>query len=80
MADRLLTVAQRIWPDLAEETARTQTALHFLFFVLVMVSIYIKGRPAGVIENKIISAIFDFMGDAPQHDDITLMVVCRDKS
>lgn len=35
-------------------------------------------RPADVIEDKIVTAVYDFMGDADQHDDITLMVVTRD--
>lgn len=35
-------------------------------------------RPAEVIEDKIVMAIDDFVGDAPQIDDITLMVVIRE--
>ena len=34
-------------------------------------------RAAEVIENKIITAVYDFMGEAAQQDDITLMVVAR---
>jgi serine phosphatase RsbU (regulator of sigma subunit) len=36
------------------------------------------GRSADVMEDKIMTAVFDFMGDAPQHDDMTLVVVMRD--
>jgi len=35
------------------------------------------GRPAEVIESKIITAVYDYMGEAAQQDDITLMVVVR---
>lgn len=35
------------------------------------------GRPAEVIEFKVIMAVEDFVGDAPQFDDIALMVVTR---
>ncbi|HEX6384675.1 MAG TPA: PP2C family protein-serine/threonine phosphatase, partial [Anaerolineae bacterium] len=34
-------------------------------------------RPVEVIENKIITAVYDFMDEAAQRDDITLMVVVR---
>lgn len=34
-------------------------------------------RPAEVIESKIVAAVYDFMDEAPQQDDITLMVVVR---
>lgn len=34
-------------------------------------------RPAEVIEFKVIMAVEDFVGDAPQFDDIALMVVTR---
>lgn len=36
------------------------------------------GRSAEVIEGKLISAVYDFVGDAPQFDDITLMIVLRE--
>lgn len=33
------------------------------------------GRAAEVIESEIVTAVYDFMGEAMQQDDITLMVV-----
>lgn len=36
------------------------------------------GRPAEVVEFKVIMAVEDFVGDAPQFDDIALMVVTRE--
>ncbi len=35
-------------------------------------------RPVGEIEAAVLSSIGDFVGDAPQFDDITLVVVSRD--
>ena len=35
-------------------------------------------RSAAIIESKILTTIYDFMGEAPQHDDITLMIVARE--
>jgi sigma-B regulation protein RsbU (phosphoserine phosphatase) len=37
-----------------------------------------KGRPAAEIQEAIMTSIDDFVGEAPQFDDITLMVVSRD--
>lgn len=36
------------------------------------------GRSADIIENKLISAVYEFAGEVPQYDDITLMVLVRD--
>ena len=36
------------------------------------------GRPVEIIENKVVTAVLDFVGDAPQFDDITLMLLARD--
>ncbi len=36
------------------------------------------GRSANMIEDKVIAALYDFAGDAPQYDDITLMVIVRE--
>lgn len=36
-----------------------------------------QGRPAAEIQDTVISAINEFAGDAPQFDDITLMVITR---
>lgn len=37
-----------------------------------------KDRPAGDIQDALLSAVRRFAGDTPQFDDITLMVVVRD--
>ena len=37
------------------------------------------GRPVEIIEDKVMSALYNFTGDAPQLDDITLMIVVREK-
>jgi len=37
-------------------------------------------RSVEVIENKVVTAVFDFAGDAPQLDDITLMLLKRELS
>jgi serine phosphatase RsbU (regulator of sigma subunit) len=34
-------------------------------------------RSPAIIESKILTTIYDFMGEVPQHDDITLMIVAR---
>lgn len=36
------------------------------------------GRSADIIENKLISAIYEFTGETAQYDDITLMVLVRE--
>ncbi len=36
------------------------------------------GRSADIIENKLVSAIYEFAGEAPQYDDITLMILMRE--
>ena len=38
------------------------------------------GRPAQDIQDAIITAVYEFMGDAPQFDDIALAVVVRDST
>lgn len=38
-----------------------------------------RNRPAAIIEDKILSAVYNFAGGAPQSDDITLMVVVREQ-
>ncbi|UCF61548.1 MAG: PP2C family protein-serine/threonine phosphatase, partial [Anaerolineaceae bacterium] len=37
------------------------------------------GRSAGDLQANILDAVHHFVGDAPQHDDITLMILVRDK-
>ena len=36
------------------------------------------GRSVDIIEGKIVTAVLDFVGDAPQFDDITLMILARE--
>jgi serine phosphatase RsbU (regulator of sigma subunit) len=36
------------------------------------------GRSVDIIESKVVTAVLDFVGDAPQFDDITLMLLTRD--
>ena len=36
------------------------------------------GRSVDIIESKMVTAVLDFVGDAPQFDDITLMLLARD--
>jgi sigma-B regulation protein RsbU (phosphoserine phosphatase) len=38
----------------------------------------VVGRPAHVIQDSIIAEVSEFIGDAPQHDDITLVVLARE--
>jgi sigma-B regulation protein RsbU (phosphoserine phosphatase) len=38
----------------------------------------VVGRPANVIQDSIIAEVSEFIGDAPQHDDITLVVLARE--
>ncbi len=37
------------------------------------------GRSAEMVESKVVTAVLDFVGDAPQLDDITLMILTRDR-
>jgi serine phosphatase RsbU (regulator of sigma subunit) len=37
------------------------------------------GKSAGDLQANILDAVHHFVGDAPQHDDITLMILLRDK-
>lgn len=34
-------------------------------------------RPAQIVGDKLVAELYDFMGEAPQHDDITLVLVAR---
>ena len=36
------------------------------------------GKSAGDLQSSILEAVHRFAGDAPQHDDITLLVLVRD--
>ncbi|MDX1615232.1 MAG: PP2C family protein-serine/threonine phosphatase [Candidatus Promineifilaceae bacterium] len=38
-----------------------------------------RGRPVEIVENKILTAVLDFVGDGPQADDITLLLLARDR-
>jgi sigma-B regulation protein RsbU (phosphoserine phosphatase) len=46
---------------------------------LVQVAKANLGQSAGDLQANILDAVHHFVGDAPQHDDITLMVLVRDK-
>lgn len=35
-------------------------------------------QPAQIVGEKLVAAVYEFMGDAPQQDDITLVMVSRD--
>ncbi|MEN8171310.1 MAG: PP2C family protein-serine/threonine phosphatase [Chloroflexota bacterium] len=37
------------------------------------------GQSAEALQGSILNAVYDFVGDAPQFDDITLMILARDK-
>jgi NarL family two-component system response regulator LiaR len=45
---------------------------------LLQVLRFTVGRSASDIQDALIAEVHGFVGDAPQHDDITLMVVVRD--
>ncbi len=45
---------------------------------LVSVAKKSLGQPAEALQRSILDAVYDFVGDAPQFDDITLMVLARD--
>ncbi len=56
--------------------------IHGEFFgeeTLVQIAKASLGKSAGDLQANILDAIHHFVGDAPQHDDITLMVLVRDK-
>ena len=46
---------------------------------LVQVAKASLGQSAGDLQASILNAVHHFVGDAPQHDDITLMILVRDK-
>jgi sigma-B regulation protein RsbU (phosphoserine phosphatase) len=46
---------------------------------LVQVAKASLGQSAGDLQTNILDAVHHFVGDAPQHDDITLMILVRDK-
>jgi sigma-B regulation protein RsbU (phosphoserine phosphatase) len=45
---------------------------------LVEVAKAALGKPAGDLQANILDAVHNFVGDAPQYDDITLMILLRD--
>ena len=36
-----------------------------------------RHRPVQIVGDKLVAAVYDFMGEAPQHDDITLVLLAR---